>query len=46
MTYLMTKFIKIFVFIQGVMYPSMHGLPSKWVPPNERSKFVTAYVGK
>ena len=24
----------------------MHHLASNWIPPNERSKFVTAYMGK
>lgn len=23
----------------------MHSMASKWIPPNERSKFVTAYLG-
>lgn len=23
----------------------MHGMTAKWIPPNERSKFVTAYLG-
>ncbi|XP_043273356.1 uncharacterized protein [Venturia canescens] len=32
-------------FTMGVMYPSIHGLPGKWVPSSERSKFVTAYLG-
>ncbi|XP_063237102.1 sialin-like isoform X2 [Bacillus rossius redtenbacheri] len=36
-------------FLQGVVagfaWPSMHNLTAAWVPPNERSKFVTAYMG-
>ncbi|XP_043281754.1 sialin-like [Venturia canescens] len=31
--------------IMGVMYPSIHGLPVSWVPPNERSRFLTACLG-
>lgn len=26
-------------------WPAMHVLTAKWIPPNERSKFVTAYLG-
>ncbi|KAJ9584072.1 hypothetical protein L9F63_021589, partial [Diploptera punctata] len=32
-------------FIAGVTWPSMHHLAVNWIPPNERSKFVTAYMG-
>ncbi|CRK96189.1 CLUMA_CG009618, isoform A [Clunio marinus] len=32
-------------FIAGVAWPAMHHLTGKWIPPNERSKFVTAYLG-
>lgn len=30
---------------QGLAWPSMHVLTAKWIPPNERSKFVSAYLG-
>lgn len=30
---------------QGVAWPSMHNMTGQWIPPNERSKFVTAYMG-
>ncbi|XP_030388374.1 sialin isoform X2 [Scaptodrosophila lebanonensis] len=32
-------------FITGLAWPAMHVLTGKWIPPNERSKFVTAYLG-
>ncbi|PSN34790.1 hypothetical protein C0J52_06210 [Blattella germanica] len=32
-------------FVAGASWPSMHHLASSWIPPNERSKFVTAYMG-
>lgn len=35
--------------IQGILagfaWPAMHNMTAKWIPPNERSKFVTAYLG-
>ncbi|XP_065360360.1 sialin-like [Calliphora vicina] len=31
--------------IAGLCWPAMHVLIAKWIPPNERSKFVTAYFG-
>lgn len=35
--------------VQGILcgfaWPSMHDMTAKWIPPNERSKFVTAYLG-
>lgn len=31
--------------IAGAAWPSMHTMVSKWVPPHERSKFVSAYLG-
>ncbi|KAK9878097.1 hypothetical protein WA026_020740 [Henosepilachna vigintioctopunctata] len=35
--------------IQGILtgfaWPSMHNMTAKWIPPNERSKFITAYLG-
>ncbi|XP_061393381.1 sialin-like, partial [Musca vetustissima] len=31
--------------VAGLAWPSMHVLTGKWIPPNERSKFVTAYLG-
>ncbi|EDW01400.1 sialin [Drosophila grimshawi] len=32
-------------FVTGLAWPSMHVLTAKWIPPNERSKFVSAYLG-
>nr|XP_022918574.1 sialin [Onthophagus taurus] len=32
-------------FITGCAWPAMHHMTAKWIPPNERSKFVTAYLG-
>ncbi|KAF4520508.1 hypothetical protein B566_EDAN004820 [Ephemera danica] len=29
----------------GFVWPSMHTMVGRWVPPTERSKFVTAYLG-
>ncbi|XP_076386630.1 na[+]-dependent inorganic phosphate cotransporter isoform X1 [Megachile rotundata] len=29
----------------GVMWPSMHNMTAKWIPPNERSRFVSSYLG-
>ncbi|XP_029166244.1 putative inorganic phosphate cotransporter [Nylanderia fulva] len=31
--------------ITGVTWPSMHNMTAKWIPPNERSRFVSAYLG-
>ncbi|KAK3927977.1 Vesicular glutamate transporter 2 [Frankliniella fusca] len=31
--------------IAGFCWPSMHFMTAQWIPPNERSKFVTAYMG-
>lgn len=31
--------------IAGVIWPSMHVMTAKWIPQNERSKFVSAYLG-
>lgn len=31
--------------IVGLAWPSMHTMAGRWIPPNERSKFVTAYLG-
>ncbi|XP_073845391.1 sialin-like [Musca autumnalis] len=31
--------------IMGFTWPAMHVMTAKWIPPNERSKFVTAYLG-
>ncbi|XP_058459234.1 sialin [Malaya genurostris] len=31
--------------IVGVAWPAMHHMAGQWIPPNERSKFVTAYLG-
>ncbi|XP_065162251.1 sialin-like [Atheta coriaria] len=32
-------------FVTGFSWPSMHNMTARWIPPNERSKFVTAYLG-
>lgn len=32
-------------FRKGVLYPSLHNLVSKWAPPDERGKFVSALLG-
>uniref|UniRef100_A0A0K8W4V3 Vesicular glutamate transporter 3 n=1 Tax=Bactrocera latifrons TaxID=174628 RepID=A0A0K8W4V3_BACLA len=31
--------------VTGLSWPAMHHMTGKWIPPNERSKFVTAYLG-
>ncbi|XP_020280046.1 sialin [Pseudomyrmex gracilis] len=31
--------------VAGVIWPSMHDMTAKWIPPNERSRFVSAYLG-
>ncbi|XP_063981973.1 sialin-like isoform X2 [Diachasmimorpha longicaudata] len=31
--------------IMGVVTPSTNVMTAKWIPPNERSKFVSAYMG-
>lgn len=31
--------------LTGFAWPAMHTMTAKWIPPNERSKFVTAYLG-
>ncbi|XP_039298715.1 sialin [Nilaparvata lugens] len=32
-------------FIMGAVWPSMHHLTAHWIPPDERSKFVSSYLG-
>ncbi|XP_052121901.1 sialin-like [Frankliniella occidentalis] len=32
--------------IAGFCWPAMHFMTAQWIPPNERSKFVTAYMGR
>ncbi|XP_006620602.1 sialin isoform X2 [Apis dorsata] len=32
-------------FFAGVVWPSMHNMTAKWIPPNERSRFVSSYLG-
>lgn len=43
------KALIIFRMIQGLVcglaWPAMHHMTAQWIPPNERSKFVTAYLG-
>ncbi|CAL7935035.1 unnamed protein product [Xylocopa violacea] len=31
--------------VSGVVWPSMHDMTAKWIPPNERSRFVSSYLG-
>ncbi|XP_050056500.1 sialin-like [Aphis gossypii] len=31
--------------ISGAVWPSMHTMTAKWIPPHERSRFVSAYLG-
>ncbi|XP_049947867.1 putative inorganic phosphate cotransporter [Schistocerca serialis cubense] len=31
--------------VAGMAWPAMHCLIARWVPPNDRSKFVSAYLG-
>ncbi|XP_076752859.1 sialin-like [Xylocopa sonorina] len=31
--------------VAGVVWPSMHDMTAKWIPPNERSRFVSSYLG-
>ncbi|CAG2054451.1 unnamed protein product, partial [Timema podura] len=31
--------------IGGFVWPVLHAITAAWVPPNERSKFITAYTG-
>ncbi|XP_034942652.1 vesicular glutamate transporter 3-like isoform X2 [Chelonus insularis] len=31
--------------VAGVAYPATHDMTAKWIPQNERSKFVSAYMG-
>nr|CAD7399205.1 unnamed protein product [Timema poppensis] len=30
---------------EGLSWPAMHKLSANWIPPNERSKFMTSYMG-
>ncbi|KAG8225771.1 hypothetical protein J437_LFUL005730 [Ladona fulva] len=32
-------------FASGTTFPAMHTMASRWIPPEERSKFVSTYVG-
>nr|CAD7402567.1 unnamed protein product [Timema cristinae] len=32
-------------FVGGFVWPVLHAITAAWVPPNERSKFITAYTG-
>lgn len=39
-------FIRVFQgFIAAMSWPSMQTLTGKWIPPHERSRFVSAYLG-
>lgn len=31
--------------IAGLAWPSMQSITGKWIPPHERSRFVSAYLG-
>jgi len=39
-------FINVIFLCQGVIWPSMHDMTAKWIPSNERSRFVSSYLGK
>lgn len=44
--YRIVVFIRVLQGISaGATMPSIHRLAANWIPPNERSKFVTAYMG-
>ncbi|XP_051154856.1 sialin [Leptopilina boulardi] len=32
-------------FVAGVIWPAMHDMTARWIPPHERSKFVSSYLG-
>lgn len=32
-------------FVAGAAWPAMSHMVGRWIPPNERSKFVSAYIG-
>lgn len=32
-------------FVAGAAWPAMYALTGKWIPPNERSHFMSAYLG-
>lgn len=32
--------------ISGASWPAMHTMTGKWIPPHERSRFVSAYLGR
>lgn len=36
---------KIYLILQGVIYPGLHNLVSRWSPPDEKGKFVSALLG-
>lgn len=31
--------------VAGAAWPSMQTMTGKWIPPNERSRFISAYLG-
>lgn len=31
--------------VAGTAWPAMHSMTGKWIPPHERSRFVSAYLG-
>ncbi|XP_046688482.1 sialin-like, partial [Homalodisca vitripennis] len=33
-------------FMLGATWPAMHPMAAKWIPPNERSKFISNMMGK
>ncbi|XP_037044095.1 sialin-like isoform X2 [Bradysia coprophila] len=47
--YLNFKFLLIVRMLQGALsgfsFPAMHHITSQWIPPNERSRFISAYMG-
>ncbi|KAE8747675.1 hypothetical protein FOCC_FOCC005654 [Frankliniella occidentalis] len=41
----LANLIPVLLTLLGFAWPSMHNMTAQWIPPNERSKFVTAYLG-
>lgn len=36
---------KLFLILQGVFFPAFHNIISKWAPPTEKGRFVSALLG-
>lgn len=46
LNYEILLFIRVFQgIIAGTSWPSMQTMTGKWIPPHERSRFVSAYLG-